>query len=77
MRNRLPDSPETGKCPWEGVGRADAGVRGIGGVSPRCQVKEASLELKDLQGVWWAVVSVWVGGRVGAAAGGLGGLQGG
>lgn len=51
MRNRLSGSPETGKCPWEGVGRADAGVRGIGGVSPRCQVKEASLELKDMHGV--------------------------
>lgn len=51
MRNRLSGSPETGKCPREGVSRADAGVRGIGGVSPRCQVKEASLEVKDMRGV--------------------------
>ena len=35
----------------------DAGVRGAGGVSPGCQVKLASLEVKDIQGVGAGVVS--------------------
>ena len=35
----------------------DAGVRGAGGVSPGCQVKLASLEVKDIQGVGEGVVS--------------------